>query len=141
MLLGDGARAPCDPPIKIVLARRQQPGVKLRDRIDARDRNEMVASQPPDLTLNAALLMRARDPGRREQRLKQVVRAQRDEAIGLHPPATLQHLLDRRGQVVVADLREHPVKPLERVRVTLETPAASRPVMPSRTPPRRSRSA
>jgi len=55
----------------------------------------MVATQPADLALNAALLMRALDPRRREDRVIEVVRAQRDEPVRLHPPATLQDLLDR----------------------------------------------
>ena len=45
-------------------------------------------------------------PRRVNARLEQVVRAQRDEPVALHPPAAPQHLLDRRAQVVVADQRE-----------------------------------
>ena len=80
----------------------------------------MVAAEAADLALDAALLMRPLEPRRRELRREQVVRAQRDEAVGLDPPAALQHLLDRRGQVVEADLREHAAEPLERLDVQLQ---------------------
>ena len=57
----------------------------------------MAAAEAADLALDAALLVRALDARRRELRLEQVVRAQRDEPVGLDPPAALQHLLDRRA--------------------------------------------
>ena len=92
----------------------------MRDRADRRDRNQVVAAEAADLALDAALLVRALDARRGEQRLEQVVRAHRDEPVGLDPPAALEDLLDRRAQVVVADLAEHAIEPLERVRVTLQ---------------------
>ena len=52
--------------------------------------------------------------------VEQVVRAQRDEPIGLDPPAALEHLLDRRGQVVETDLGEHAAEPLKRLHVQLQ---------------------
>ena len=74
----------------------------------------------------------------RELRREQIVRAQRDEPVGLDPPAALQHLLHRRLQVVEPDLREHAAEPLERLRRAAPgTPAGSRPATPDRTPPRR----
>ena len=80
----------------------------------------MIASKAADLAFDAALLVRPHDARRRELRLEQVVRAQRDEPVGLDPPAATQHLLDRRGQVVEADLLEHTAEPLERLDVQLQ---------------------
>ena len=87
---------------------------------DRRDRDEVVAAEAADLALDAALLVRALEARRGELRLEQVVRAQRDEAVGLDAPAALEHLLDRRAQVVVADQREHAAEPLERLDVQLQ---------------------
>ena len=64
--------------------------------------------------------MRALDPRRGEQRVEQVVTAQRDEAVGLHATTAPQHLLDRRAQVVIAHLAEHPAEPRERLDVALQ---------------------
>ena len=80
----------------------------------------MVAPEPADLALDAALLVCALDPRSRERRREQVVGAQRDEAVALDPTSALQDLLHRRGQVVVADLREHAAEPVERLDVQLE---------------------
>ena len=80
----------------------------------------MVAAEAAHLALDAALLVRPLDPRPRERRGVQVVRAQRDEAVALDPAAALQDPLHRRGQVVVADLREHAAEPLERLDVQLE---------------------
>ena len=55
-----------------------------------------------------------------EARREHVVRAQRREAIRLHPPATLGHLRDRGLEVVIAHDVEHAAEPLKRVDVTLE---------------------
>ena len=64
--------------------------------------------------------MGALDPWGREDRVEQVVRAHRDEPIGLDPPAAAQHLLHRRAQVVVSDLAEHAAEPVERQLVTFQ---------------------
>jgi hypothetical protein len=57
---------------------------------------------------------------RRELRAEQVVRSERDEPIALDAPASLEDLLDRRGQVVEADLGEHAAEPLKRLHVQLQ---------------------
>ena len=48
------------------------------------------------------------------------MRAQRDEPVGLNPPAALQHLRDRGLQVVVAHQARNPVEELERGDVPLQ---------------------
>ena len=84
---------PGDPALEVALATGAQQLVQLGEAPNRRDRDEMAAAETPDLALDAALFMRALQPDRRELRLEQVMRAQRDEPIGLHPPATLQDLL------------------------------------------------
>jgi hypothetical protein len=66
-----------------------------------RDRHQVVAAKPADLSLNTTLLMGALDPRGREDRVKQIMRAHRDEPIRLDPAAAAEHLLHRRAQVVV----------------------------------------
>ncbi len=119
-LLSDRPGPPVDPPVKIGLAAGEQQPVERGDRPDRRDRDEVVAAVAPDLALNAALLMRPRDSRGREDRVEQVVRAQRDEPIRLDPPAAAQHLLHRRAEIVIAHLGEHASEPRERERVTLQ---------------------
>ena len=68
----------------------------------------------------AALLVRAFLAHAREARLVEVVRAQRDEPVGLHPPAAAQHPLDRRAEVVVSDQAEHAAEELKRGDVPLQ---------------------
>ena len=80
----------------------------------------MVAAKAADLALDAALLVRALEARRRELRAEQVMRPQRDKAVTLDAPAALEHLLDRGGQVVEADLREHAAEPLKRLHVQLQ---------------------
>ena len=80
----------------------------------------MVPSVAANFALDATLLMGPIEPGGRELRREQVVRAQRDEPVSLDPPAALQHLLHRRPQVVEPDLREHAAEPLERLHVQLQ---------------------
>lgn len=55
----------------------------------------MGAAHAPDLPLDAALLVGALETGAGELRVKEVVRAKRDEAIGLDPPPSAQDRLDR----------------------------------------------
>jgi hypothetical protein len=57
---------------------------------------------------------------RRELRAEQVMRAQRDETIRLDTPAAPQDPLDRRGQVVEANLLKDAAEPLERLDLALE---------------------
>ena len=78
----------------------------------------------------------------REARLEQVVRAQRDEPVGLHPPAAAQHPLDRRAEIVVSDQRRTPRRrtPTPR-RAPPGTPAGSRACAPARSTPPRSKRA
>jgi hypothetical protein len=64
--------------------------------------------------------VRTLQSGQRERRVEQVVRAQRDEAIGLLAPSPAQHQLDRRAQVVIADQREDTAKPRERLDVRFQ---------------------
>ena len=80
----------------------------------------MTTAETPDLALDSALFMRALNPGDRELRLIKIVRAQRDEPVGLHALATAQHLLDRTGQVVIAQQTEYPTEPVERLNVRLQ---------------------
>ena len=80
----------------------------------------MTATETPDLALDAALLMRALEADERELRLKQEVRPQRDEAIGLHAPAALEDLLDRRPQIVVAHQRRNAAEEVKRLGVPFE---------------------
>src|ERR1700691_2624139 len=108
---------PSDLPLQIPLTGRQQPRVQLREAAHGRNRDEVPATEPPNLALDPALLMRAPQTDQGELRLKQIVRAQPDEPVSLDPPATAQHLLDRRGQVVVANQARDAPEELERVRV------------------------
>jgi hypothetical protein len=48
------------------------------------------------------------------------VRAERDEPVALHAPAAPEDLLDRRLEIVEADLREHAAEPLERLHMQLQ---------------------
>ena len=80
----------------------------------------MAATKAADLALDPALLMRAAQPDQGELRLEHVVRAQSDEPVGLDPPATPEHLLHRRRQIVVANQRGNAPEELERVRVRLQ---------------------
>ena len=67
-----------------------------------------LAAEAADLALNAALLMRARLAGQTERRFEAIVRAHRDEPVGLHTAPTLQDLRDRGLQIVMADEIEAP---------------------------------
>src|SRR3954463_3539574 len=81
----------------------------------------MAAPEAPDpVALDAALLVRAALAALAERGLEHVVRAQRHEAIGLHPPATLEHLRDRGLEIVVADQRKDAAEPLQRGHVPFQ---------------------
>ena len=77
-----------------------------------RDRGQVPAAEPADLSLDPALLVRALDPGLAVEGVEAVVRPQRHEARVLEPFPT-QRAPDHRGlEVVVAD---HPARcPTER---------------------------
>ena len=94
--------------------------VELGQRVDLRDRNQVATAEAPDLAFDAALLMRAALPRLAEARLEHVVRPERDETVGLDPPAALENLRDRRAQVVVADDVEGAAEPLQREDVGLQ---------------------
>jgi hypothetical protein len=53
--------------------------VQLGDRVDVRDRDQVAAAEPADLTLDAALLMGAFETGLTEERVEPVMRSQSDE--------------------------------------------------------------
>ena len=57
--LADRARVPGDPAREVGLAAGEQPGVQLGKAPDGRDGDEVAATEPADLALDAALLMRA----------------------------------------------------------------------------------
>ena len=118
--LADRLAASDDPPAQVRLAAREQQRVELGQVRDRRDGDQVVAAEAPDLALDATLLVRALDARRGELRHEQVVRAQRDEPVGLHAPPSLEDLLDRRAQVVEADLLEDAAEPLERLDVELQ---------------------
>jgi hypothetical protein len=80
---------------------------------DGRHRHEVTAAEPADLSLDPTLLVRAAQADQRELRLEHVMRSQGDEAVGLDPPTTPEHLLDRRGQIVIADQRRDATEKLE----------------------------
>jgi hypothetical protein len=54
-------------------------------------------------SLPATLLVGSLEPGGRELRREQIMRAERDEPVRLDPAAALQHLLHHRLQVVKAN--------------------------------------
>ena len=118
--LADSLLTPADRAPQIADARRGELVVELRERGDLGHRHQVGAPEPPDVPLHTALLMRAFLARAREARFVEVVRAQRDEAIGLDAPAALQHLHDRRAEVVVSHHAERAAEELERRHVPLQ---------------------
>jgi hypothetical protein len=59
-----------DPPPQVSFAAGQQQRVELGKARDHRDRDEIIAPEAPDLALDAALLVRARDARRAVRRLR-----------------------------------------------------------------------
>lgn len=59
--------------------------VELGERVDFRDRDEVVAAEPADLALDSALLVGAADAGLAVERFQAVVRAEGGPAFGFHP--------------------------------------------------------
>ena len=88
---------------------------------DLRDRDQVVAAEPADLALDAALLVGALDAGLAVERVEPVVRPERDPPVGLDPGPAEQHPRHRRLQVVVADLAgRDPAQHVERVHVAFQ---------------------
>ena len=82
----------------------------------------MVAAEPADLPLDAALLVRPLDAGLTVERLDAVVQAERGPPVGFDPlPAEPDHAGDGGLEIVVADLPgRHPTQHIEGVGVALE---------------------
>ncbi len=80
----------------------------------------MTTTETPHLALHAALFVGALHPWDRELRLIEVVRAQRDEPVGLNALAATEHLLDRAREIVIAHQAEHPAEPVKRLHVGLQ---------------------
>ena len=72
---------PGDLTSKVGLATGAQPRVQLIEALNCGHRDKVAAAEATDLALDAALFMRALQADAGELRLKQIVRAQRDEAI------------------------------------------------------------
>src|ERR1019366_8901659 len=68
-----------------------------------RDRDEVTAPEPADLSFDAALLMGALEPRLAEERLETVVRPQRHEPFGLVTVAPFEDPGDRRPEIVIPD--------------------------------------
>ena len=60
--LPDRHRTPLDSPLQVAFAALEDERVQLGEGRDRRDRDEMVAPETTDLTLDAALLVRPLDP-------------------------------------------------------------------------------
>jgi hypothetical protein len=97
----DRRRAPGDDPVVIDAVTRDDEGVELSQRRHSRDRDQVPAAEPADLTLDATLLMRPDQPGAAEERVETVMAAQRSEPLRLGPVSALQHPHHRRLQIVV----------------------------------------
>jgi hypothetical protein len=101
--LTEGRGVPGDRALQVLPARFLEQFVELLHRLDLGHRHEVAAAEAADLALNAALLMRALLAGQTERRFEAIVRAHRDEPVGLHTAPTLQDLRDRGLQIVIAD--------------------------------------
>ena len=99
----DGLGAGTDTAGVVAGVRGGQRRVECRERSDVWDRGEMSSAEPPDLSLDTALLMRPLDAGDAEERVVAVVRAHRDEPGVLQALAAQRDPDHRRGEVVVAD--------------------------------------
>ncbi len=82
-MLPDAHRAVADPPGVISEVVADQQLVEFRDRLDLRDRDQVVAAEPAAFTFDAALLMRALNTGVAVERLEAVMRPERHPARGL----------------------------------------------------------
>ena len=77
--------------------------VQLCHRGDTGDRHEACTAEAPDLSFDAAFLVRTLDAWQAEEAVEAVVGAEGDEAIRFSPVTAFQHLHDGGLQVVVAD--------------------------------------
>jgi hypothetical protein len=86
--LSDRDRPPTDRAREVLPASLSEALVELGQRVDLGDRNQVAPAETSDpVALDAALLVRAALPAQAKARREHVVRAQRDEAIGLDAPA------------------------------------------------------
>ena len=88
----DGLWPPVNPAPQIVLDARLELLVELAEAPDGGHGHEVAAPETADLTLDPAFLMRPLNARRRELRLEEVVRPQRDEAVRLLAPLPTQNL-------------------------------------------------
>jgi len=86
------------------------------------NRDQVVAAEPADLALHAALLMGPLQAGLAVEGIQAGPGPEGGPPVGLHPnPGEAEHAGHRRGQVVVADLPgRHAAQHAERMRVALE---------------------
>jgi len=90
-VLTDAHGAVADPAGVIGEVVADQQRVELSDRLDLRDRDQVVAAEPSALTFDAALLVRALDAGVAVERLEAVVRlnaTQRVDSVRVRPNST-----------------------------------------------------
>lgn len=121
-VLVDSPRPRTDPPVPVVQIPLVDELVQLGERVDFRDRREVVPAEVADHPFDAALLVGAFDAWAAVEALDVEVRAEGDPPVGLHPrPIQPQHLGDGRFQVVVADLAPRDTaQHAERVHVPFE---------------------
>ncbi len=86
--------------------RGHQPGIKFGQALDFGHRDQMGAPEPAAFAFHPALLMRPADPGLAVERIKPHVRPEQHPSIRFSAVAPKQHSLNRRFEVVVADLVE-----------------------------------
>lgn len=108
---GSAARHPTLPVAEVA---RLHERVQIGERVEHRHGGEVVAAEPADVALDAALLMGTGDAGLAEERLEPVVRTQRDEPFVLGAVTARQDLRSCGLQVVVADQTGHTVEAFER---------------------------
>src|SRR6266511_2527829 len=118
--LPDRLGAADDPPLELGEAAVLEQIIELLQRRHLRYGHQATAAEATHFALDAALLVSALLAPAGEDRLVQVVRAQRDEAVLLDAAPAAQHLPDRRAQVVVAHDRERAAAEVERLHVCLQ---------------------
>lgn len=118
----DRAGAGPDPPGIVGFVPGVDHSVELGEGVDFWDGDEVVASEPADLPLDAALLVRTLDSGLAIEGFDAVVGTDGGPPVGLDPLAgEPDHARDGGLEVVVADLPgRHPAEHVEGVDVTLE---------------------
>lgn len=118
----DRAGAGPDPPGVVGFVPGVDHSVELGEGVDFWDGDEVVASEPADLPLDAAFLVRTLDSGLAIEGFDAVVGTDSGPPVGLDPLAgEPDHARDGGLEVVVADLPgRHPAEHVEGVDVTLE---------------------